>query len=209
MIEGEFQVLADAYMGVAMNGRDRMRAGNRHPVFEPHDVFRCRGEDAWVAVAVETETQWRSLCAVMGRPDLSAEPALASPDGRRDARRRVAAAISRWTQLRTHYEAQTTLQAAGVPAGAVLNALELLRDPHVLHRHGFEFVDTQGVGPTPYPRVAFLLSDTPVPVSGPAPGFGEANEYVLGGLLGLTPNEIHDLRLAGVVANEPATIGGH
>ncbi|MBE0611662.1 MAG: CoA transferase, partial [Dehalococcoidia bacterium] len=97
----------------------------------------------------------------------------------------------------------------GVPAGAVLNALELLSDPHVTARHGFEFVDTPGVGPTPYPRVAFLLSETPVPVSGPAPGFGEANDDVLGDLLGLSENEIHDLGLAGVVAREPATTGGH
>ena len=77
------------------------------------------------------------------------------------------------------------------------------------HRHGFEFVDTPGVGPTPYPRLAFLLSETPMPVSGPAPGFGEANNYVLGGILGLSEDEVHDLERAGVVAREPAAAGGH
>lgn len=209
MIEGEFQVLADAYMDFAMNDRERMRAGNEHPAFEPHGVFRCTGEDAWVAIAIEHEDQWQSLCAVIGRPDLAADGALQSPAGRKAARGTIAAAITAWTKERTHYEAQSALQAAGVPAGAVLTALELLRDPHVAHRHGFEFVDTPGVGPTPYPRLAFLLSETPVPVSGPAPGFGEANNYVLGGILGLSEDEVHDLERAGVVAREPAAAGGH
>lgn len=209
MIEGEFQVLADAYMDFAMNGRERMRAANEHPEFEPHDVFRCAGEDAWVAIAVQAEDQWRSLCAVIGRPDLRTDPALGSPGGRKAARARIAEAITAWTIERPHYAAQSALQGAGVPAGAVLNALELLSDPQVIARHGLEFVDTPGVGPTPYPRVAFLLSETPVPVSGPAPGFGEANGDILGGLLGLSGNEIHDLELAGVIAREPAATGGH
>ena len=209
MIEGEFQVLADAYMDFAMNGRERMRAGNEHPAFEPHDVFRCAGEDAWVAIAIEREDQWQSLCAVIGHPDLAADGALQSPAGRKAARGTIAAAITAWTKGRTHYEAQCALQAAGVPAGAVLTALELLHDPHVAHRHGFEFVDTPGVGPTPYPRLAFLLSETPMPVSGLAPGFGEANNYVLGGILGLSEDEVHDLERAGVVAREPAAAGGH
>ena len=209
MIEGEFQVLADAYMDFAMDGRELMRAGNEHPAFEPHDVYRCAGEDAWVAIAIEREDQWRSLCAVIGRPDLAADGGLQSPAGRRAARSTIGAAITAWTGERTHYQAQSVLQAAGVPAGAALTALELLNDPHVAHRHGFEFVDTPGVGPTPYPRLAFLLSETPVPVSGPAPGFAEANNYVLGGLLGLSAAAIHDLERAGVVAREPAATGGH
>jgi len=73
---------------------------------------------------------------------------------------------------------------------------------------GFENVETPGVGPTPYPRIAFQLSETPVPVSGPAPGFGEANDYVLGHILGLAAAEIADLRKSEVIADEP-TGGGH
>lgn len=209
MIEGEFQVLADAYMDFAMNGRERTRVANEHPLFEPHDVFRCAGDDAWVAIAVESHEQWRSLCGVIGRPELGADPRLATREQRKAVRASIAEAITAWTQQRTHYEAQAALQSAGVPSGAVLTALELLSDPHVTAREGFEFVDTPGVGPTPYPRVAFRLSETPVPVSGPAPGFGEANEYVLAGLLGFDPAEVSELEDAGVVAREPAVTGGH
>jgi crotonobetainyl-CoA:carnitine CoA-transferase CaiB-like acyl-CoA transferase len=203
MIEGEFQVLGDAYIDFAMNGRERRRSGNDHPAMEPHGVFRCDGEDAWVAIAVEDDAQWSRLAATIGRDDLAALDLAARK--RRDAE--IRAATSAWTAARGHYDAQAALQAAGVPAGAVLNALELLRDPQVTACHGFEYVETPGVGPTPYPRVAFRLRATPTPVSGPAPAFAEGNEYVLGGVLGKTPEEIERLRAAGVIAGEPQGVG--
>jgi len=209
MIEGEFQVLGDACIDVAMNGHERLRAGNAHPSFEPHDVFPCDGEDAWVAIAVQDEDQWLALCGAIDRADLAADPELASPGGRKAARDVIHAAIATWTRQRTHYAAQAVLQEAGVPAGAVLNALELLRDPHVTARHGFEYVDTPGVGPTPYPRVAFTLSETPVHVSGSAPGFGEANTYVLEGLLGIPAEDVVELERIGIVARQPRAAGGH
>jgi crotonobetainyl-CoA:carnitine CoA-transferase CaiB-like acyl-CoA transferase len=77
----------------------------------------------------------------------------------------------------------------------------------VIARHGFEYVETPGVGPTPYPRVAFTLSETPVPIERPAPGFGEANGYVLGELLGMSGEDISALEQRGIVARVPT--GGH
>ncbi|MGE0601557.1 MAG: CaiB/BaiF CoA transferase family protein [Dehalococcoidia bacterium] len=205
MIEGEFQVLGDAYIDFAMNGRERRRTGNDHPAMEPHGMFRCLGEDAWVAIAVEDESQWNTLCNVIGQPELAAR----YPDvaGRKAARPEIAGAITAWTSTRTHYGAQDALQAAGVAAGAVPNPVELLKDPQVLAYDGFEYVETPGVGPTPYPRVAFRLSETPVPVSGPAPGFGEANDYILRDILGVGADDIASLRSAGIVADEPTGEG--
>lgn len=206
MIEGEFQVLGDAYIDYAMNGRERRRVGNEHSAMEPHNMFRSRGEDAWVAIAVEDDGQWVALVNVIGQPELAAR--YPSVGDRRAARDEIAAAITAWTATRSHYEAQEALQAAGIASGAVLNPVELLSDPHIRAYDGFEYVETPGVGPTPYPRVAFRLSETPVPVSGPAPGFGEANDYVLGQIIGLAAAEIADLRQSAVVTDEP-TGGGH
>ena len=205
MIEGEFQVLGDAYIDFAMNGRERRRTGNENPGMEPHSTFRCAGEDAWVAIAAEDDGQWLRLCEAIGRPDLASKlPDLAA---RKQYRDEIESAVTAWTSQRTHYEAQASLQAVGVAAGAVLNPLELLSDPHVLAYSGFETVETPGVGPTPYPRIAFRLSGTRVPVSGPAPGFGEANRYVLGEVLGLADETILGLLAMGVIADEPAGVG--
>ncbi len=203
MIDGEFQVLGDAYIDYVMNGRERFRSGNDQPGMAPHDVFPCQGDDAWVAIAVENDAQWQALCSVIGKPGLAADPRFAGAASRYEHRGELQPIIAQWTRNRTHYMAQAALQAAGVPAGAVLNAVELLSDPHVRARHGFEYVDVPNVGPTPYPRAAFMLSRTPVPIDKPAPGFGMDNDYVLEELLGLSDAEVSRLRQAGVTASVP------
>ena len=203
MIEGEFQVLGDAYVDFAWNGRERMRAGNDHPWMAPHGMFRCQGDDAWVSVAVATDEQFRRLCGVIGKPGLAADPRFATCDARHANRALLADPITAWTSQRSHVEAQDALQAAGVPAGAALDALELLANPHVVARHGFEYVETPGVGPTPYPRPAFVLGETPVPISGPAPAFADANDYVLRDLLGYEPARIAQLEDQQIVTRIP------
>ena len=193
MIEGEFQILGDAYIDFAMNGRERRRTGNAHPQMEPHDVFPCAGTDAWVAIAVETDDQWRSLSHALGREDLAADPALATLSGRQQHREAIHHAVAAWTTSRGHLAAQDALQLAGVPAAAVLDVAELLANVHVVARHGFEFVDVPGVGPTPYPRPAFVLSGTPTPLEKPAPAFAQDNVAVLQNLGGLTADGLAHL----------------
>jgi crotonobetainyl-CoA:carnitine CoA-transferase CaiB-like acyl-CoA transferase len=227
MIDGEFQIIGDAYIDYAMNGRERRRTGNDHPWMAPHGVYRCRGgaggtdgaraadspptpeDDAWVAIAVETDEQWAALARVIGRPELADDPRYATRAERHAHRAELTPIISAWTRERNHIEAQYALQAAGVPAAAVLNAVELLNDPHVRARHGFEYPDVPNVGPAPYPRIAFTLSRTPVPIVKAAPGFGEDNEAVFGGLLGLTREEIEEFEAAHVSARVPLGTGEH
>ena len=193
MIEGEFQILGDAYIDFAVNGRERRRTGNAHPRMEPHDVFPCAGNDAWVAIAVETDDQWRALCLVVGRDGLTADSALASLTGRQQHRDLIHHEISAWTRGQGHLAAQDALQLAGVPAAAVLDVAELLANPHVVARHGFEFVTVPGVGPTPYPRPAFILAGTPVPLETPAPAFAQDNVSVLQDLGEITADDLAKL----------------
>ncbi|MEP7215320.1 MAG: CoA transferase [Anaerolineaceae bacterium] len=203
MIEGEFQILGDAYIDFAMNGRERRRTGNAHPGMEPHDVFPCAGDDAWVAIGVETGEQWRALCQAIGRHDLAADSALATLTGRQQHRDAIHHAVSAWTRSQGHLAAQDALQMAGVPAAAVLDVAELLTNPHVVARHGFEFVSVRGVGPTPYPRPAFTLADTPVPLETPAPAFAQDNVAVLQDLGGLTADDLARLNADQITSSVP------
>lgn len=203
MIEGEFQVLGDAYIDFEFNGRERRRCGNDHPWMAPHGLYRCRGADAWVAIAVADDREFAALTEVIGQPALATDARFATSTARHANRDALTAPITAWTSLRGNTEAQDALQQAGIRAAAALNALELLSNPQVIARHGFEYVDTPNVGPTPYPRMAFTLSETPVPISGPALGFGEANSYVLGELLGLSAADIADLEIRGIATSVP------
>jgi crotonobetainyl-CoA:carnitine CoA-transferase CaiB-like acyl-CoA transferase len=202
MLEGEFQMLGDAYIDFDMNGRDRSRSGNDHPWMAPHNVFRCAGDDSWVAIAVENDSQWRALCDAIGRPSLARSESYAGAKARHRNRRELDAIVDAWTANQGHLAVQDALQQRGIPAAAVLNAGQLLVNEHVVARHGFEYVDVPGVGPTPYPRPAFVL-DPPTPIEQAAPQFAEANDYVYGDLLRLTPDELSRLEASAVISREP------
>lgn len=207
MIEGEFQILGDAYIDFAMNGRERRRTGNAHPAMEPHDVFPCAGEDSWVAIAVETDEQWRLLCRVTGLEGLASDPVLATLTGRQQNGGAVHTALSAWTRTKSHLAVQDALQRAGVPAAAVLDVAELLANPHVVARHGFEYVTVRGVGPAPYVRPAFILGGTPTPLETPAPAFGQDNATIFRDLAGVDADGLTALHSKRITSPVPLGSG--
>ena len=92
------------------------------------------------------------------------------------------------------------LQAAGVAAGVVQNAQDLLdRDPHIKSRQFYRFLEHPETGMSAYDTPGVRLHDTPAEVHSPAPLLGQHNEYVLREILGLGDEEITDLLIAGAV----------
>ncbi|MDO8673729.1 MAG: CoA transferase, partial [Dehalococcoidia bacterium] len=59
----------EGVMDYMMNGRVPPRMGNRDGIMAPHDVYPCKGDDSWIAIAVGSEEEWRALCDAMGNPD--------------------------------------------------------------------------------------------------------------------------------------------
>jgi crotonobetainyl-CoA:carnitine CoA-transferase CaiB-like acyl-CoA transferase len=95
------------------------------------------------------------------------------------------------------------LQSAGVAAGAVLTAVELLDDPQLRERGFFAELDQPDVGPRPYPGTPVLLDGERASDWTPAPTLGQHNEEVLGGLLGVGEDELRALYERGVIADRP------
>ena len=115
--------------------------------------------------------------------------------------------VSRWTSTLGQYEVMERLQAVGVPAGPVLNAKGLLTDPHIKARGLFERVEhppETGLGHRAYLGRGWKLSDSEVRMGGPAPILGEANEYVLGEVMGLDDAATRSLREAGAIGETAA-----
>ena len=159
--------------------------------------------DEWVTIVAATDDQWRALCRVIGREDLLRDPRFAEPIARYHHQDELDAIIGAWTAQRGKREVQETLQAAGVSAAAALAVSELYDDPHITAREVFQYAPHPDAGPFPHTRVAFKLSHTPAPVTVSGPPFAGGNQYVLGELLELPPDEIERLAAAGVIAHDP------
>jgi len=205
-IETSVGLLAEPLLDFVMNGREPRRIGNRHPCMAPHGCYRCRGNDAWVSVAVATDEEWSAFCGTIGSPPWTQEERFSDQMSRWHNQDEMDRLISEWTTQQDHYQAMHILQKAGVTAGAVLNVKEVMEDPHLRERGYFTNVTHPQAGTHDYPGLALKLSRTPTGVNRPAPCIGEHSRYVLAELLGLSDREIDQLEEEQVVTDGPIVL---
>jgi crotonobetainyl-CoA:carnitine CoA-transferase CaiB-like acyl-CoA transferase len=198
--------MGEGLLDYAFNGRVQRRMGNRHEGHAPHNTYACRGHDRWVSIAVTDEHEWRALCDVIGRPELAADPRYADARARIDNREALDAIVAQWTSSRDPYDAAHTLQAAGIPAGPVLDARDVFSDPHLAARKFFDRVQhppETGVGCRPQLGRPWRFSQFNVPTPPAGPRLGEANDYVLKDVLALSDTEIAAMADQGIIGSAP------
>jgi crotonobetainyl-CoA:carnitine CoA-transferase CaiB-like acyl-CoA transferase len=166
----------------------------------PWGLFPTAGDDDWVAVTVRTDADWTALCGVIGRPNLLADASLADAVGRDAQRGRVDAAVTEWTTQRSPFEAMGLLQAAGVPAGAMLRAIDLPAWDYYRQRRAFrEELHPYGTEPYVLENVQIQAEDVAEPPLRPAPLLGEQTYEIAQELLGLDTAQTDDLVRRGVL----------
>ncbi|MBI4307689.1 MAG: CoA transferase [Chloroflexi bacterium] len=197
--------ITDALLEYQLTGRLPGRRGNRHPSLAPHDVYRCKGDDEWVAIAIATDEEWKRLCQVLARADLEANSRYASARARRRNEAALRVPIEEWTRQHDKFEAARILQEVGIAAGAVQNPADLLHDPHLEHRGYFQTLERREVGTHPYPAPVPSFADVPRQIRLPAPCLGEHRQWVLGDLLGLSSEYLADLEREHTTGTSPLT----
>ncbi|MCU1449861.1 MAG: L-carnitine dehydratase/bile acid-inducible protein [Acidimicrobiales bacterium] len=178
------------------------RMGNRSPYAAPQGVYRCKGEDTWVAIAVATDEQWLALRSVLGDPEWSRDETLATSDGRRAAHDLADERLTAWTADREADEVAEQLVAAGVPAGTVVPARDVVDNPQLRHRGLFEVEDHPVTGSHQIPGLPFRFSRIERWVTRRSPTLGEHNDEVLGEVA--TADEVRHLRAKGVIGERVA-----
>jgi len=189
----------EAILDYMMNDRVHERAGNRDDIMAPHGVYRCKGENNWVSIAVSNEEEWKALCEVIGRPDLTDIPRFADMFARHQDQEELDKVISAWTIKQTDYEAMHILQGKGVPASAVLSNSQIIRDPHLRERGFCVEDDHPDTGKRTMAGFSWHLNRTPGKALRYAPLLGEHNIEVFCGLLGMSEDEVDNLVNKGVI----------
>ena len=195
--------IARAIMDYTLNGRVQGRLGNRHLHMCPHNAYRCRGNDMWIAIAVSNEGEWQGLLKAMGDPAWGRDPRFADTLARKRHEDELDALIEGWTQAQDHYELMHLLQRHGVPAGAVLTSKEIHADPHVRARGYFKKGRHEVVGERLFHGTWSRLTVTPGQLRWPPQIMGEANGRVLLEVLGHSARDLDALTEGGVIGTRP------
>ena len=108
--------------------------------------------------------------------------------------------VEEWTKKYSAEEVMTLLQEQGVAAGVVQNASDLANDPQLKARSFFIELDHPELGRTISDATPIKLSDTPARYGRAAPVSGQDNHYVYGELLGMSEDELTELREQGIIS---------
>jgi benzylsuccinate CoA-transferase BbsF subunit len=187
-------LLPEGLMDYAMNGTQPERNGSRDPYMAPHGVFRSKGNDRWVSLAVRNEEEWQRFCAVVGQPSLASDPRFKNLAARKENEDALEQVVTAWTQARTSEEATQRLQQAGIPSYPSLDGKDMLANPHVAARGYFVELEHPEVGKRRHLGIPWKMSLTPCEVQRPAPCMGQDTDYVLETVLGLGQDEIAALQ---------------
>ncbi len=175
------------------------RLGNRRPGRAPQGVYRCAGPDRWIALSIVDDRSWSGLCTVLGLDDL-----IELDLGRRWARHdELDDRIEAVTATRDDRELMAALQAVGVPAGAALDAADVMADPQLAAIDFFVELDHADAGVHRWPRLPIRFSATPATLRRPAALMGEHNEYATRTLAGYPADRYRDLVEQQVLLTEP------
>ena len=190
-----------ALLQYTANGTLMERSENRRAGAAPHDVYRCLGDEAWCAISVFTDDQWRALCETIGRSELGTDPSYATVLERKDRESQLREIIETWTTQRTSDEVMETLQAAGVPCAGLNNMEQLLRrDPQLRARGLWREIEHPELHKVLFEGWGFGLSKTGSPRVGRAPLMGEHTEYVFHDIVGMSTQELEEHLAEGALA---------
>jgi benzylsuccinate CoA-transferase BbsF subunit len=199
-VESTANFVGPAIVEAAATGREPPQIGNRSRNHAPHNVFRARGDDAWVAIAVTDDTQWRALTDVLGREDLAADASLADAKGRLAAHVRLEEAVAAWVINHDSAEVVAAMRSRHIAAARVVSSRELIEcDPQLAHRDYWQYVEHPEVGPVLLSSLPFTIDGERIQLDRP-PLLGEHTDAVLRDLLDFSDDQIETLRQRGVLS---------
>jgi crotonobetainyl-CoA:carnitine CoA-transferase CaiB-like acyl-CoA transferase len=198
--ESIFNHLPEQYLRESLSPGSLGPRGNDAEFEVPCGAYPCLGDDEWCAIEVRGDDDWTLLAGVIGAPELAEDARFATSAARVLHRDEVNALVTRWTSERGPWQAMDDLQAAGVPAGAMVRVPELPENPHLVARGFYRRIDQPQL-PEPIPTESGparfdVIADPPLR---PAPLQGEDTREVLHDWLAMDDATIDELASGGVV----------
>lgn len=176
------------------------RAGRHMTYACPGGVFRGKGG---YLVIMSFLHHWKDLCAAMGRSDLVDDPDFSTDLARLARRAEVVKIIEDWLQTFPDVpSAVAHMEKHQVPVAPVLSVVETTQHPHHRARGTVRTVHDRLAGDFDIPGMPLKFSRFPKDLPLEAATLGQHNEEILTRYLGRSPQEVQQLRAAGVLVEK-------
>jgi formyl-CoA transferase len=197
LYEAVFNMMESLVPEFDVLGFKRERAGNALPGITPSNTYATR-DGKYVIIGANSDSIFKRLMKAIGRPDLAADEALATNEGRVPRAEELDQAIERWTRAHDLGAVLGALERAEVPAGRVYDAEDIINDAHYAARRMIEQWHLPDGKPMRIPAVVPKLSATPGATRWLGPALGEHTADILNSL-GYSAEQQHEFRRRGVI----------
>ena len=196
--------LGEIYLENQMQSFSRRRRGNRHPDFAPQGVYKCSGEDNWIAISIKSDADWSKFKSTVGNNNLNSD-VFDTLVGRQQHHDQIDKVINEWTYSQDRYDVLNRLQSDQITSWVVLDCgSDSYADPHLNERDFFQIVEhpSAGIYPMTGPIFKFESSNGHV-IHNPAPCLGQDNMYVLKEVLGYGNDKITQFEANEIIGTVP------
>lgn len=178
-------------------GIRRERTGGRMEGIAPSNAYLCC--DGSIVVAGNGDGIFKRYMEVIGRPDLGADPGLQTNAERWERRDELDDAIGEWAKHLTTATALDALDAAGVPAGPIYTAADIVADDQYAARNMIQRFDVstgaETISDVAFPGIIPVIGGKSLPIRNLGPDLGADSKDVFERVLGKTPEQA-DLLIA-------------
>ena len=176
-------------------GINRQRTGGRMEGIAPSNAYLCI--DGSIVVAGNGDGIFKRYMDVIRRPDLGNDPGLQSNADRWERRDELDQAIGDWSKNLTTSQALAILDAAGVPAGPIYTAADIVSDTQYAARNMIQRFDVstgeETLTDVAFPGIIPVIGGQSLPIRNLGPDLGADTKEVLERVLGKTPDEADSL----------------
>jgi crotonobetainyl-CoA:carnitine CoA-transferase CaiB-like acyl-CoA transferase len=198
LIEPLARLIESATLAYDQLGTIKTRTGSRFDASAPRNCYRTR-DGQWLAMSSASPRMAQRVFAVVGRPDLAADPVYYSPASRAAHGDAIDKVVSDWVAQRTLAEALQIFEANECAVAPVYDAGALMADRHLIARGTFPVTTDPDLGSVRVQAPTARLSATPGRIDYLGPALGAHNEAVYRGLLGLGETELSELHAHGTI----------
>ncbi|HPR34303.1 MAG TPA: CaiB/BaiF CoA-transferase family protein [Anaerolineaceae bacterium] len=191
MLDCQVAILENAIARYEFTGEIPHPIGNRHPSivpFEPFDTLT-----APIMVAAGNDRLWVTLCELL-ELDLANDPRFITNPKRNENYQALRPILAERFMTKTAEEWQKMFDEVGIPSGPINTVDKVVANEQVIARDMILEVEHPVAGTTRIPGIPTKLSRTPGEIRMAAPVLGAETEKILSEYLGLTSDQVAELR---------------
>jgi len=192
MLDCQIAFLENAFSRFLNLGDVPQRIGTRHPVNTPFQAFPTK--DGYMVVAASRQDWWEKFCRLINRTDLIEDERFKNNRARTENHKALEEILNAATRTRTTSEWVADMERLDIACGPVNTIPQVAGDPHTIVREMIAQVNHSKAGMLKVVNSPVKLSRTPVKLDRASPELGEHTEEVFTNLLGLSKEQVAELR---------------